>query len=71
MWSTSVKKMSRLGHNLKAMPGLSDAVADVTLLIFVTPHQLIKGLCGQIWPSLSPGAKAISLTKGMDDARRL
>ena len=45
-----------LGHNLKAMPGLSEAVADATLLIFVTPHQLIKGLRGQIQPSLSPGA---------------
>ena len=61
----------RLGHNLKAMPGLSEAVADATLLIFVTLHQLIKGLRGQIQPSLSPGAKAISLTKGMDDSRRL
>merc|ERR1712136_348305 len=56
----------KLGHNLKALPDLSQAVEGATLLIFVTPHQFIKGLCGEILPSLSPGARAISLIKGMD-----
>ena len=60
-----------LGHHLTAMPDLSEAVADATLLIFVTPHQFIKGLCGQIRPSLSPGAKAISHHWHGRDARRL
>ena len=71
MWSTSVKKMSCV--LLKDAPAQLEghaqfvvAVADATLLICVTPHQLIERLCGQVWPSLSPVLKAVSFTQGMD-----
>jgi len=53
-----------LGPNIRAVPDLSEATSDASLLIFVTPHQFIKGLCSQI--KMAPGAKAISLIKGMD-----
>ena len=49
----------RLGHSSEAMPGLSVAMADAM------PHQLVNRLCGQVWPSLSPGAHR-HLIHGMD-----
>lgn len=55
-----------LGPNLRAVPDLTEAVAGASLLIFVTPHQFIKGLCPPIKSVIKPEAKAISLIKGMD-----
>lgn len=55
-----------LGKNLQAVPDLQEAVDGSTLLVFVTPHQFIKGICGTIKPALAPGATAISLIKGME-----
>mmetsp|Transcript_155709 Transcript_155709/g.275068 ORF Transcript_155709/g.275068 Transcript_155709/m.275068 type:complete len:459 (+) Transcript_155709:89-1465(+) len=55
-----------LGKNVKAVPDLSRAVEGASMLVFVTPHQFIKGLCPQIKGSMRPGARAISLIKGMD-----
>lgn len=55
-----------LGSNLRAEPDLSEAVSGASMLIFVTPHQFIKGLCPTIKSAMEPGARAISLIKGMD-----
>jgi glycerol-3-phosphate dehydrogenase (NAD+) len=60
-----------LGHNVLAVPSLLDAVEGATLLVFVTPHQFVKGIVDTIKPALHPAARAISLVKGMEvkDAR--
>ena len=47
-------------NSLEAVPGFSVAMADAM------PHQLVNRLCGQVLPSLSPGATGISLIQGMD-----
>lgn len=55
-----------LGDNVVAEPDLSKAVEGASMLVFVTPHQYIKGLCPQIKRSMRKDARAISLIKGMD-----
>lgn len=55
-----------LGPNLRAVPDLAEACDGSSLLIFVTPHQFIKGLCPSIKPAIKSDALAISLIKGMD-----
>merc|ERR1719199_1896455 len=55
-----------LGKNVRAVADLSRAVEGCSMLVFVTPHQFIKGLCPQIKSAMRPGARAISLIKGMD-----
>jgi glycerol-3-phosphate dehydrogenase (NAD+) len=59
---------AKLGANVRAVPDLIDAVRGATMLVFVTPHQFIKGLCAQLKPHVAPGGavKAVSLIKGMD-----
>jgi len=56
----------KLGENVTAEPDLLTAVQGASMLVFVTPHQFIKGLCKQLQGKLVPNAKAISLIKGMD-----
>lgn len=58
----------KLGKNVKAEPSLAKAIAGADLLVFVTPHQFMEPLCKTIKESkaLAPGARAISLTKGMN-----
>jgi len=55
-----------LGANLRAVPDLKEAVDGSTMLVFVTPHQFIKGVCDTVKPVLAPDATAISLIKGME-----
>lgn len=55
-----------LGPNLRAVPDLEEATSGSSLLVFVTPHQFIKGLCPKIKPVIAADSKAISLIKGMD-----
>ena len=45
---------------------VSEQHQGATMLIFVTPHQFVKGLCPKIKPVMGSGAKALSLIKGMD-----
>ena len=51
-----------------ADPDLIRTVTGATCLVFVVPHQFVKNLCSQIKAAqkLAPGAKAISLIKGVD-----
>jgi glycerol-3-phosphate dehydrogenase (NAD+) len=55
-----------LGSNLRAEPNLLNAIQGATMLVFVTPHQFISRVCKDLHGKLAPGAKAISLIKGMD-----
>lgn len=55
-----------LGDNLRAVPDLAEAADGATMLVFVTPHQFIKGICAQLKPTMRPEARAISLIKGME-----
>ncbi|KAI8611772.1 NAD-dependent glycerol-3-phosphate dehydrogenase C-terminus-domain-containing protein [Chytriomyces sp. MP71] len=56
----------RLPDNVVAHPTLLHAVEDATMLVFVIPHQFVKGACDQIRGHVSPHARAISLIKGVD-----
>lgn len=56
----------KLPDNIIAVPELSDAIADATLLIFVLPHQFLPRLLPTIKKNMAKGARAISLIKGID-----
>ena len=56
----------KLPENIVAVPELLKTVDGATLLIFVLPHQFVKGVCEQLFGHLDPNAKAISLIKGID-----
>lgn len=56
----------RLPENIKANPDILSSVQDATLLVFVIPHQFVKGICQQIHGKIHPKARAISLIKGVD-----
>ncbi|KAJ3003189.1 Glycerol-3-phosphate dehydrogenase [Thoreauomyces humboldtii] len=55
-----------LPENVVAVPDLLPSVQDATLLIFVIPHQFVKGVCEQLKGKIHPQARAISLIKGVD-----
>lgn len=55
-----------LPHNVRAVPDLLEAIKGATILIFVVPHQFIEGLCNQMKGHVDPGAKAVSLIKGVN-----
>jgi len=55
----------KLPENVIAEPDAIEAAKDATFLIFVLPHQFVKGLCTQLKGHIRPDAKAISLIKGM------
>ena len=61
-----------LGENVEACASLERAVEGATLLVFVTPHQFIKGVCQQLRGRgvLAEGARAVSLIKGMEVVER-
>lgn len=52
--------------NIKAMPSLVDASRGASVLIFVLPHQFVRGVCNEMKDHIAPNAKAISLIKGLE-----
>ena len=56
----------KLPTNIVAVPELLKTVEKATLLIFVLPHQFVKGVCEQLYEHLELDARAISLIKGVD-----
>ncbi|KAJ1973409.1 glycerol-3-phosphate dehydrogenase [Dimargaris verticillata] len=56
----------KLPRNVIAEPNLAKAAQDATILIFVLPHQFVRGACKQLKGHIMPGCKAISLIKGLD-----
>lgn len=56
----------KLGKNVVADPDLEHSVQGANMLVFVTPHQFIEGICKRIAGKIEKGAEAISLIKGME-----
>ncbi|XP_057491543.1 glycerol-3-phosphate dehydrogenase [NAD(+)]-like [Actinidia eriantha] len=56
----------KLGKNVVAVPDLENAVRDANMLVFVTPHQFMEGICKRLVGKIRENAEAISLIKGME-----
>ncbi|PIN17803.1 Glycerol-3-phosphate dehydrogenase/dihydroxyacetone 3-phosphate reductase [Handroanthus impetiginosus] len=56
----------KLGKNVVANPDLENAVKDANMLVFVTPHQFMEGICKRLVGKIRKDAEAISLIKGME-----
>ncbi|CAI0456521.1 unnamed protein product [Linum tenue] len=56
----------KLGKNVVADPDLENAVRDANMLVFVTPHQFMEGICKRLVGKVKEGSQAISLIKGME-----
>ncbi|ORX93294.1 NAD-dependent glycerol-3-phosphate dehydrogenase [Basidiobolus meristosporus CBS 931.73] len=56
----------KLPESIVAVPDLLECVRDATTLIFVVPHQFLKGICKSLLGNIRPDARAISLIKGLD-----
>ncbi|KAL1812256.1 hypothetical protein DCAR_0625886 [Daucus carota subsp. sativus] len=56
----------KLGENVVADPDVVSAVKDANMLVFVTPHQFIDGICKKLAGNIRQDAVGISLIKGMD-----
>ena len=41
-------------------------VKEANMLVFVTPHQFVEGICKRLVGNIRPDAEAISLIKGME-----
>lgn len=52
--------------NIKAVPDLVEASRGASVLVFVLPHQFVRGVCEQMKNSIAKNAKAISLIKGLE-----
>ncbi|RSH79709.1 glycerol-3-phosphate dehydrogenase [Apiotrichum porosum] len=55
-----------LSDNVVAIPDIAKAVEGATALVFVMPHQFLAKALDAIEGHVAPGAKAISLIKGVD-----
>ncbi|XP_004516127.1 glycerol-3-phosphate dehydrogenase [NAD(+)]-like [Cicer arietinum] len=56
----------KLGKNVVADPDLESAVKDANMLVFVTPHQFMEGICKRVAGKIRTDAEGISLVKGME-----
>ncbi|KAM7279494.1 hypothetical protein ACFE04_006628 [Oxalis oulophora] len=56
----------KLGKNVVADPDLENAVKDANMLVFVTPHQFMEGICKRLVGKVKSNVEAISLVKGME-----
>ncbi|KAI3452502.1 hypothetical protein Pfo_009166 [Paulownia fortunei] len=59
----------KLGKNVVADPDLENAVRDAIMLVFVTPHQFMEGICKRLVGKIMEDVEAISLIKGMEVKR--
>lgn len=46
--------------------GVNYAVKDSNMLVFVTPHQFMEGICKRLVGKIREDSEAISLVKGME-----
>ncbi|KAK0590833.1 hypothetical protein LWI29_032270 [Acer saccharum] len=58
----------KLGKNVIADPDLENAVKDANMLVFVTPHQFMEGICKKLVGKVNKDVEAVSLIKGMEIA---
>ncbi|XP_010528202.1 PREDICTED: glycerol-3-phosphate dehydrogenase [NAD(+)] 1, chloroplastic-like [Tarenaya hassleriana] len=56
----------KLGRNVIADPDLENAVKGANMLVFVTPHQFMDGICKRLRGKIDGDVEAISLVKGME-----
>ncbi|PNY13610.1 glycerol-3-phosphate dehydrogenase, partial [Trifolium pratense] len=56
----------KLGKNVVADPNLERAVKDANMLVFVSPHQFMEGICKRLVGKIRTDAEGISLVKGME-----
>ncbi|XP_068304580.1 glycerol-3-phosphate dehydrogenase [NAD(+)]-like [Pyrus communis] len=56
----------KLGKNVVADPDLENAVNGANMLVFVTPHQFMEGICRRLVGKVKADVEAISLIKGME-----
>ncbi|XP_075493033.1 glycerol-3-phosphate dehydrogenase [NAD(+)]-like [Primulina tabacum] len=56
----------KLGKNVVADPDIENAVRNANMLVFVTPHQFMEGICKKLIGKIRDDAEAISLIKGME-----
>ncbi|KAI5452315.1 glycerol-3-phosphate dehydrogenase [Naganishia albida] len=56
----------KLPENVHATSDLEEAVKDATAFIFVLPHQFLGKTIEQLKGKIAPGAKGITLIKGVD-----
>ncbi|EOA16761.1 hypothetical protein CARUB_v10004974mg [Capsella rubella] len=56
----------KLGRNVVADPDLENAVKEANMLVFVTPHQFMDGICKRLDGKITGDVEAISLVKGME-----
>ncbi|KAH9742629.1 glycerol-3-phosphate dehydrogenase (NAD(+)) 1 [Citrus sinensis] len=59
----------KLGKNVVADPDLENAVKDANMLVFVTPHQFMEGICKRLVGKVNGDVEVISLIKGMEVKR--
>ncbi|XP_076437484.1 glycerol-3-phosphate dehydrogenase [NAD(+)], cytoplasmic-like [Babylonia areolata] len=57
-----------LPHNVIAVPDVKESAKDADFLIFVLPHQFVKGVCKQLKGTLKKGTVAVTLIKGFEVA---
>jgi len=57
-----------LPANVVAVPDVVEAAKNADILVFVVPHQFIRGLCKAMVGKIKPTALAVSLIKGFDVA---
>lgn len=57
-----------LPANVVAVPDVVEAAKDADILIFVVPHQFIRGLSATLLGKIKPTAVGLSLIKGFDVA---
>ncbi|CDS06950.1 hypothetical protein LRAMOSA09473 [Lichtheimia ramosa] len=55
-----------LPSNVVAIPDVVEACKDATLIVFVLPHQFVRGVCEKMKGHFAPNARAISLIKGLE-----
>ena len=58
----------KLPENVVAIPDVKDSAEGADILIFVLPHQFVRGICKQLKGKVNKGAIAVSLIKGFDVA---
>ncbi|KAF7721609.1 glycerol-3-phosphate dehydrogenase [Apophysomyces ossiformis] len=56
----------KLPVNVVAIPDVVEACKNASLIIFVMPHQFVRGICEKMKGHLAPNARAISLIKGLE-----
>ncbi|XLU61995.1 hypothetical protein S245_021204, partial [Arachis hypogaea] len=56
----------KLGKNVVADPDVESAVKGANMLVFVSPHQFMEGICKKLVGKIGKDTEGISLVKGME-----